>query len=73
MIKYTSTSGKKSGVLAYEIGDDYIMVQFPEGFYKYSYDSCGESATEEMKELASTSCGLSTYIAQIQPDFEWKQ
>lgn len=39
MTNYSSTSGKKPGVLAYEIGDDYIIVQFPEGQYKYSYSS----------------------------------
>ena len=72
MKTYTSTSGKKPGDLAYEIGNDYIIVRFPEGDYKYSYKSCGEAATEEMKELALASCGLSTYIAKNQPDFEWK-
>lgn len=72
MTNYSSTSGKKPGVLAYEIGDDYIIVQFPEGQYKYSCSSCGETATENLKKLALSSCGLSAYIARNQPDFEWK-
>ena len=73
MIPYSSISGKKSGVSAYEIGDDHIVVQFYAGQYKYSYSSCGQTATEAMKGCALASNGLSTYIAQNKPDYEWKR
>jgi len=73
MTSYFSTSGKKSGVLAYEIGDDFIIVQFDGGQYKYSYRSCGTTATENMKMLALSSCGLNTYISRNNPNFEWKR
>lgn len=72
MIPYSSASGKKSGVSAYGIGEDFIIVQFDTGQYKYSYSSCGRTATEKMKELAMASKGLSTFITQNQPGFEWK-
>lgn len=72
MTSYTSTSGKKSGVSAYEIGDNYIIVQFYSAKYKYSYNSCGQTATDSMKSLALASSGLSTYIAQNRPNYEWK-
>lgn len=73
MTPYSSLSGKKTGVSAYEIGDDYIIVQFYSAMYKYSYSSCGKNPTEAMKMLASASSGLSTYIAQNRPQFEWKR
>lgn len=72
MEPYSSTSGKKSGVTGYEIGDDFIIVQFYGGQYKYSYRSCGVNATKTMKGLAFASNGLSTFIAQNKPDYEWK-
>lgn len=72
MIPYSSTSGKKSGVTAYEIGDSYIIVRFHSAEYKYSYNSCGKNATETMKKLALASNGLSTFIAQNKPGYEWK-
>ncbi len=73
MTSYSSTSGKQSGVSAYEIGSDWIIVQFYSAKYKYSYSSCGQSATETMKQLALESNGLSTFIAQNKPDYEWKR
>lgn len=73
MTPYTTTSGKKSGVSEYEIGDNYIIVQFYSAQYKYSYSSCGKTATEAMKRLASASSGLSTFIAQNKPAYEWKR
>lgn len=68
MAHYSSKSGKKSGIIAYEIGDDFITVIF-EGFkkYKYSHSSAGKSAVNAMKRLAVASQGLSTYIAQHKP------
>jgi hypothetical protein len=73
MTSYSSTSGKKSGVIAYEIGDTHIIVRFSSHDYQYSYNSCGQNATETMKKLALASNGLSTFIAQNKPEYEWKK
>ena len=73
MTPYASKSGKASGATAYEIGDDFIIVRFHSVEYKYSYNSCGQSATETMKRLALASNGLSTFISQNNPRYEWKR
>lgn len=65
MIAYSSTSGKVSGVTAYEIGDTFIKVRF-HGTKTYTYTESlnGKQTIERMKQLAVQSRGLSTYIAQ---------
>lgn len=73
MQSYSSNSGKKSGVTAYEIGEDFIIVRFGTADYKYSYSSCGQSTTELMKGFALASEGLSTFISQADPAYEWKR
>jgi hypothetical protein len=71
MTPYKSKSGKDSGVIAYEIGNDYIIVEFKtRDVYTYSYSSADEEAIEEMKRRALASEGLSTFIPQEDPDFE---
>ena len=52
-----------SSVVAYEIGADYIDVQF-KGYkvYRYSYASAGEDKVERMKELAVQGYGLGSFI-----------
>jgi len=40
---------------------------------QWKYSSCGMNATENMKKLALSSCGLSTYISKNNPVFEWKR
>jgi hypothetical protein len=71
MTPYSSRSGKKTGVSAYDIGKDFIIVQFNRSdLYKYSYQSCGRKATEAMKSLALASKGLSTFISQNQPKYD---
>ena len=48
-----------SGVLAYEIGDNSITVQFQdESVYVFNYASAGEENIEKMKELAVAGEGL---------------
>jgi AraC-like DNA-binding protein len=71
MTPYSSTSGKKSGVTAYSLGHDFIIVEF-ENFkrYKYSYRTAGKRVVDHMKALALASEGLSTFIAQNEPGFE---
>jgi len=62
--RYLNLSGD-SGVIAYEIGADYIRVQFRTGLpYRYSHARAGRHHVERMKELAEAGRGLSTYISQ---------
>ncbi|MFK7797518.1 MAG: hypothetical protein AB8E82_08700 [Aureispira sp.] len=59
---YLNRNGK-SGISAYEIGTDYISVQFSNGkIYTYSYTSAGSQNVEIMKELAQNGYGLNSYI-----------
>lgn len=71
MKKYQNLNGN-SGVLAYEIEDEAIRVQFSEGkIYRYTYISAGKEHVEQMKILAEAGKGLSTYISQnVKGDYE---
>lgn len=63
MIRYKNIS-KNSGVSAYEIGIDYIIVQFIDNRkYRYTYQSAGKDNIEEMKKRAEVGKGLSTFIS----------
>ena len=57
-------SGGDSGVFAFEIGSDYILVQFSgtSRTYKYSYRKAGQNHVESMKRLARSGSGLNSYI-----------
>jgi len=71
MTPYKRSSGKKSGVTAFKIGEDFIIVQFKYSKnYTYSYRSAGKDAVEKMKKLAIVSKGLSTFIIENNPEFE---
>ena len=62
MERYLNLDGK-SGVLCYELGSDYIIVQFKDyGVYTYTYRSAGQYNVERMKELAIAGKGLNHYI-----------
>lgn len=64
MERYRDRSGK-SGVAAYHIGNDSILVQFKTGDrYLYDYASTGQSDVEHMKRLATKGEGLATFISQ---------
>lgn len=64
MERYRNLSGD-SGVLAYQIGDAAIAVQFRNGdIYDYTYASAGRRNIEQMKRLARAGKGLSTFISQ---------
>jgi hypothetical protein len=64
MQHYRNLSGQ-SGVTDYEIGHDWIIVQFAEGAtYRYDHATTGWQHVERMKLLARTGRGLSGYIAQ---------
>lgn len=63
MQQYMNLSGN-SGVLAYEIGDDFIRVQFKHGItYLYNYGSTGQQNVENMKTLAIRGSGLGGFIS----------
>jgi len=67
MQPYKNLSGQ-SGVIAYEIGEDFIDVKFRErskdgcDTYKYSYFRPGSQHVEQMKRLALIGLGLNSYI-----------
>lgn len=52
-----------SGIAAYEIGSDYIKVQFKDGaVYLYTAASVGSAHIAEMQRLARSGDGLNAYI-----------
>jgi len=58
--------GGNSGVRAYEIGPDWICVQFSDGStYLYTYQSAGYANVEEMKRLAMQGWGLNSFINRV--------
>jgi hypothetical protein len=63
MQRYRNLSGN-SGVYAFEIGADYILVKFSgtDRIYRYSYLKAGVSHVEQMKRLAVAGHGLNSYI-----------
>lgn len=63
MQAYNDKSGN-SGILAYEIGPDFIKVKFKFGTYLYNYESTGRETVEQMKNLAKTGNNLNTFINQ---------
>ena len=68
MKKYKGLSGD-SGVIAYQLGDESIRVKFVDGaVYTYSYVSTGRVHIEQMKVLAESGRGLSTYISKYVRD-----
>ena len=71
MENYANQSGR-SGIRAYQIGVDYIIVQFNSGhhtLYTYTYNSAGGAVIETMKELARSGVGLNSYISINNPDY----
>jgi len=67
MTDYKNLSGQ-SNVARYEIGQDYIIVEFKTkgkdgcDTYKYSYTSAGQDNVEQMKILANQGLGLNSFI-----------
>lgn len=62
MERYRNIIGD-SGVSAYEIGADFIRVQFSTGAtYLYTYSSAGSVNIEQMKVLAQKGDGLNSFI-----------
>jgi hypothetical protein len=74
MEPYSNLNGD-SGVLAYQIGADYIIVQFKTGhytFYKYTYSSAGNLVIETLKNFARQGRGLNSYISTNKPAYNSK-
>jgi hypothetical protein len=65
MQRYKNQSGE-SGVVAYDIGERSITIQFRGGDrYLYTIESAGAANIAEMQRLAKAGCGLSTFISQV--------
>jgi hypothetical protein len=65
MKRYRNLSGD-SGVVAYDIGKDYVDVKFRNGdVYRYDRDTPGADHIENMKLLALAGKGLSSYISRF--------
>ncbi len=54
---------RKHGVSAFDIQPDAIEVEFTSGWvYRFSYEKTGAPRVEQMKHLAESGHGLSTFI-----------
>jgi len=64
MKRYRNFNGN-SGVSGFEVGDDFIIVEFGnKTAYRYDYASAGKENVEKMKVLAASGKGLSTFISR---------
>jgi len=74
MERYKNVGGD-SGVTGYEIGSDYIRVQFSDGsVYLYTYASAGSNNIEQMKKLAIAGRGLNSFINRnVRKSYERKE
>jgi hypothetical protein len=63
MHKYHSEHN--SGVIAYGVGDDFIIIEFRDGRkYVYDFEKPGADHVNAMKDLAREGKDLTTYINQ---------
>ena len=63
MQPYRNIAGS-SGVKAFEIGPDYITIEFSDGStYRYTYASAGRENVEHMKGLAEAGQGLNAFLS----------
>ena len=73
MTKYKNLSGE-SGILAYEIGSDFIRFNLRIRKSTYTEDSAGIEHIAKMKELAEKGRGLNTYVNQhVRKNYETKE
>ncbi|WP_027214279.1 hypothetical protein [Burkholderia sp. WSM2232] len=64
MQRYGNRSGK-SGVVAYEIGENFVAARFHSGTtYWYTERSVGKTHVAALRRLAKRGEGLGTYISQ---------
>jgi hypothetical protein len=65
MERYANLSGD-SGVVSFEIGSDFIRIQFSDGgIYLYTYASAGAENIEQMKILARSGRGLGSFTIRV--------
>lgn len=67
MERYRNLGGD-SGVIAFEIGEGSITVQFKEGkhrYYLYTVASTGAAGIAELQRLAQAGRGLNSYITRV--------
>jgi phosphopantetheine adenylyltransferase len=69
MNQYFSKSGKKTGVIAYQIEEESILLNYNSKSGKiksimYSYDISGVKHVEKIKKFARRSKNLNTYLAK---------
>lgn len=65
MEAYLNTGGN-SGIMAYELGPDFVRVQFRDGTaYLYTKASAGADNIECMKRLARQGQGLNAFINRV--------
>jgi hypothetical protein len=58
--------GGSSPIIAFEIGDDSIMVKFVDGsLYLFTYRSAGSANVEQMKKYAMFGHGLNGFITRF--------
>jgi hypothetical protein len=62
-VKPYKSKKRNVGVVAYEAAKDFIKIQFRDGsVYLYTYRKPGKSEVSEMKKLAASGIGLTTFI-----------
>ena len=63
MMEIDKNRSGDSGVRAFEIGEDFIVVEFLDlAVYRYTRASAGAANIEQMKRLAESGKGLATFI-----------
>jgi hypothetical protein len=75
MKRYKNLSGS-SGIVAYQIGKDFIKIIFASDArpYVYSYKRPGKIKVDRMKQLALKGKGLATYINKyIRDNFDYQE
>jgi len=73
MEKYKNKNGH-AGILRYKNGKDYIQIEFADvQTYVYNYERPGSEHVEQMKKLAPTGLGLTTYINKFVKREYWKK
>ena len=69
-----SPSGKRTGVVGYDYGEDWVTVCFSSGAeYTYTTQSCGAAMLAEIKRLADGQHGLNSYLNHFKPGFAHKK
>ena len=65
MTPYANLDGGKSSVVSYELGEDFILIQFEQNkHYLYNYSRPGKEHVEAMKKLAVAGSGLNAYVGR---------